>query len=48
LVILRCILILPGFGLVSQAIYGRLGKEPFGYVGIVYALARIGILGFLV
>ena len=42
------ILILPGFGLVSQAIYGRLGKEPFGYVGIVYALARIGILGFLV
>merc|ERR1711944_22378 len=42
------ILILPGFGLVSQAIYGSVGKEPFGYVGIVYALARIGILGFLV
>lgn len=42
------ILVLPGFGLVSQAIMASVNKEPFGYLGIVYAIARIGILGFLV
>lgn len=42
------ILILPGFGLVSQIIYSNTNKEPFGYTGIVYAIARIGLLGFLV
>ncbi len=42
------ILVLPGFGLVSQALITSVNKEPFGYVGIVYAIARIGILGFLV
>lgn len=42
------ILILPGFGLTSQIIFSVVNKEPFGYIGIVYAIARIGLLGFLV
>jgi cytochrome c oxidase subunit 1 len=42
------ILILPGFGLVSQIIFSLTNKEPFGYLSIVYAIVRIGLLGFLV
>lgn len=42
------ILILPGFGLVSQVLISHSGSQAFGYIRIVYAIARIGVLGFIV
>lgn len=43
------ILILPAFGIVSQSVLFLTGKkEVFGYLGIVYAILRIALIGCVV
>jgi cytochrome c oxidase subunit I len=42
------IMILPGFGIVSQIISTFSRKPIFGYLGMVYAMVSIGVIGFVV
>ncbi|WP_298671260.1 cytochrome c oxidase subunit I [uncultured Sphingomonas sp.] len=42
------IMIIPGFGIISQVTATFSGKPVFGYLGMVYAMVAIAVIGFVV